>query len=145
MPLITFDKPFALTIKSSLQKNSLIIIPHVLALVLVISIPVISMLMTYLLIVLIVNSLAYFSFRYIALSLNQSVVSIAQDSEKNWFLATADNNRIDVELLDSSFASKLMIIINYMGINNKKYTTVIMPDSVSPDEYRRLLVRLKLI
>ena len=145
MPLITFDKPFVLAINSSLQKNLLIIIPHVLALILVISIPVISMLMTYLLIVLIVNSLAYFSFRYIALSLNQSVVSIAQDSEKNWFLATADNNRVDVELLDSSFASKLMIILNYMGINNKKYTTVIMPDSVSPDEYRRLLVRLKLI
>ena len=145
MPLITFNKPFVLAINPSLQKCLLIIIPHCLALILVISLPIYSMLVTYLLFVLIVNSLAYFSFRYVALSLNQSVVSISQDFEKNWFLSTTQSKRIEVELLGSSFVSKFMIIINYIGINKKMYTTIIMPDSLPKDEYRRLFVRLKLI
>jgi len=76
-------------------------------------------------------------------NLNNSVISIQIDSADNWYLTTAKNTNLSASLLPTSFNSNILIILNYIDINNQKYSVLITPDSLSNDEFRRLQVRLK--
>jgi len=70
---------------------------------------------------------------------------IFQDSAKNWFIKTREYDKQKVQLLGTRFISKMLIIINLVDSNKKKYTILITPDSLPKSEFRRITVRMKMI
>lgn len=69
---------------------------------------------------------------------------IYQDSAKNWFISSHDSKRIEVQLLDSSFVSQFLMVINFIDLNKHEYPILITPDSLPKDDYRLLIVKLKM-
>lgn len=144
MSLNPFNAPLALTIKPSLQKWLLIIVPHFIAFVIVLTFSVFTFTLKAGLTFLILFSFVYYFRLHLQQSLKKSVYLIHQDSAKNWFVITKDTERKEVTLSGSSFVSKLLIIINYNDINNNQYGVIVTPDSLSIDDFRQLIVRIKL-
>lgn len=144
MSVNPFSKPLMLEIKPSLQKSLLLIIPHILTLLIVISVKPFPVSFRFILATLVLLSTVYFFRLHFFKSLKNSVNSISQDSAKNWLIFIKDNEQKEVELLGSSFVSNMLIIINYIDINYNKYNVIIAPDSLSSDEFRRLIVRIKM-
>jgi len=98
---------------------------------------------------LIITSLIFLStLYYVRLHIHQvlkkSVRVIYQDSSKNWFIETTNIEKKEVKLSNTSFFSWSLILINFLDFNNKKYTVLITPDSLLNEEYRRLIVRLRM-
>ena len=143
MPQNIFTKPLDLSPKASPQIWMMVVIPHLLALSLVLIAMFKSPLIVVILSLVIIFSLFYFLRLFVFKSLKKSVRSIHQDSVNNWYVVAANSAQQSALLLPSSFVSKLLIMLNYTGINNVKYSVLITPDCVSEDEFRRLRVRLK--
>ncbi len=143
MPQNVFTKPLDLSPKASPQIWMMVVIPHLLALILILITMFKSCLIIATLSLVIILSLFYFLRLFIFKNLKRSVRSIHQDSVNNWYVVAADDRQQSALLLPSSFVSKLLIMLNYAGINNFKYSLLVTPDCVSEDEFRRLRVRLK--
>lgn len=148
MSVNPFNVSLQLIVKSSLQKWMIVIIPHFVVFVLIVSLDVFSPRLKIILVFLIVISFVYYSCLHLFLIHKKSVTSIKQDSRKNWFITTFDsNNKCElksVNLLPSSFVSEVIVVLNYQDIDLYYYTVIITADSLSTSEYRRLRVRLKL-
>lgn len=146
-----FNKPLVLTTKATLQQALLIIIPHFLVIIMTLSISHFTVLVRISIILVVHVSLAYFISLHLLKLFNKSIHSIRQDSARNWSILIANSSNQDyksVTLLNSSFYSELLIILNFYEkssklFDSKRYTVVFTPDSLSSDEFRRLRVRLK--
>jgi len=147
MSLNPFIKPLSLIIRSSYQKRLLIFVPHLLGLLLIASIDVFPLWLKLILGLLITASFLYYFQYHITLKLKNSVISIEQDSAKNWFVTlsknTQDNEQKSVNLLSSSFISKLFIVLNFQDNNGSYYSVIILPDSISSIDFKYLYIRLK--
>lgn len=147
MPLNPFIKPLFLTIRPSLQKWLIIVVPHLLVILFIINIEIFPLWSKLILAMLITVSFAYYFQSHLALKLNKSVVSIQQDSVKNWFiiLSSSDNNSKpkSVSLLPSSFISNVFIVLNFKDNNESHYSVIIMPDSISSNNFKYLYIKLK--
>jgi len=144
MSINHLNKPFSLKIKASLLKKLLILLPHLFAVGLIFLIEPFPGYLGAFLLALIILSAIYYYRLHISKKLKQSVYYISQDSAKNWLVTTRGDMLQQVTLLDSSFTSNFLIIINYIDINKNKYCVIIMHDSLANDEFRRLLLRLNL-
>ncbi|MEE9326313.1 MAG: protein YgfX [Cocleimonas sp.] len=144
MPRNQYNTPFTLTLKSSLQKKLLILFPHLVAMVIVLFTLSIPFYWIIILILLLLFSAIYNYRLHIDNSLNKSVLKISQDSAKNWVIFIQNGTSIPVTLLNSTYASKYLIINNYIDINKNKYSTVFTPDSLSSHDFRHLFVLSKL-
>ena len=146
MPLNPFLKPLSLTIKPSLQKWLIIIVPHLLGLLLITSIDMFPLWSKFIIGVFITLSFTYYYQYHIALKLKKSVVLIQQDSVKNWFITlsnnTNNNDPKSVNLLPSSFKSKLFIVLNFQDNNGSYYRAIILPDSISSINFKHLYIEL---
>lgn len=145
----SFNTPLFLAIKPSIQKSWVVLAPHALALVLVASVSVFSLLIKFIIIALILISAITFYRLHLKQNLKKSVISIQQDSAKNWFLTTydkgQDNNVKSVILLPSSFISKMLIVLNYRDDSGSYYSVMLTPNCISSNEFRRLRVRVNII
>ena len=144
MSLHPFNTPLALKIKPSYQKWGLILFPPLFVCTLLISLDLFNFKFKLIIILLICFSTIYYLRLHIHHALKKSVRVIYQDSSKNWFIETIDTERKEVQLSNTSFFSQPLILINCTDFNNKKYTVLITPDSLSNAEHRRLIVRLKM-
>ncbi len=135
--------PFHLTICFSTQKCCLIVIPHLIIFILCLTIGTYLLIPRLIIATLIILSLVYYLRQHIFLSLQKSIIAVSTDSMKNWFLTLQDGSKKSVNLLDTSFANKWLIILNYADINNRKNSVFFTPDSLSIEDFRRLIVRLK--
>lgn len=144
MSINSFSAPLSLTNKASFQKKLLIIVPHFFALFLIGVTKPISIYFSLFIIILIGASVIYYYRLHISRKLARSVYEISQDSAKNWLISTQNNEPKQVTLLDSSFASNFLIVINYIDIKNNKYVVVFTPDSLSVNDFRHLIVRLRM-
>ena len=138
-----FNAPLALKIKPSLQKWLIVLVPHLLVLVVVLKLDVFNLAVRLLLVSLILISGCYYLRLHLQQSLNRSVSSIYQDSAKNWFIKTPKAEKLAVTPSTSSFLSRVLILMNFRDENNKNYTVIITPDSLSRAQFRRLYVRIK--
>lgn len=139
-----FSCALSLSVESTLQKRLLIIIPHFLAVVLMLFIAVALNYLSLLITPLVMISGVYYYRLHITKNLMNSVLRLNQDSMKNWSVITKDNSAKQVLLLESSFVSNALIVINYADINNTNYVVVFTPDSLSVVDYRHLVIRLKM-
>ena len=139
-----FSSPLALKNKSSLQKKLLVIGPHFVVFLILLGIDVFPLLIKLFLLMLVIFSAHYFSQLHLQKKLSRSVLEIYQDSAKNWFIKTLNHDYKAVSKLPSSFVSNTLIIINYIDADKNNYTSIFTPDSLSSDDYRRLIVRLKM-
>lgn len=145
MSLNLFKRPLSLKIKPSLQRWSAIVVPHFLvSMMLLVLNNDFQRIILLALFFLILISLVYSVRLHIYQSLKNSVKIIYQDSAKNWFIEIIDTEKKEVNLSNTSFFSPFLILINFSDSNNKKYTVLITPDSLLSEEYRRLIVRLKM-
>jgi len=80
--------------------------------------------------------------------LNQSKKSLKMmvwDEDGHWTLITPEKEPIEAELLSTSFIYPKMIVLQFLSLTaKKKYSSVLMQDSLSTSIFRRLLVRLRL-
>ncbi len=142
MSVNPFECALSIVVKSSFQKVLLIVVPHSIALVILLFVNPISAYLNAVFIVCILVSLIFYYQRYIARVHQRSVRKLSQDSARNWFISLSNNTKIQVFLLSSSFVSCYLIILNYRDINNKHYVVVFTPDSLSSGDFRRLVVRV---
>ena len=143
MSVNPFCNNLSLTIEPTFQKQLLIIFPHVCAVLLVLLAPSIPKYLSVILCFLITVSAVYYYQNFILRTFKRSVYGISQDSARNWTIETRDNRTISVSLLESSFISNLLIVLNYMDKNNNNYTVIFTPDSLSVSDFRHLIVRIK--
>ena len=141
-----FNAPIFLKITPSLQKYLMTSAPHLFALLLIstINLPPVLLLI---LIICIAWSFIYFLRLYCFQSSQNSVVSIQQDSVKNWRILLANDNKTKrAHLLPSSFTSSYFIILIYNLDNstriNKNYSVLITRDSLPKESFRILKVKL---
>jgi len=136
--------PLTVPVKASFLKFLLISVPHFSAIIFVIffvSLPWFGLL--------IITILILFSFFYYARlnlwqKLNNCVISIHQDTARNWAVITANNkDKISVELQANSFISPFLVILNFKDLKHKSYNVIFMPDSLSAHDFRRLRVRIR--
>ena len=71
-----------------------------------------------------------------------SVVRIAWH-DGQWQLVTGAGNLVPVSLDPSVVVLSWLVIVHFRDANRRRYTVVLLPDSTSPDELRRLRVLLK--
>lgn len=140
--------PLDYSIQPSLQKALLIVVPHIVGIVLVLSFGVFTFWLKLLFIVIILASGLYYLRLHFLQKSKKSVISIQQDSVNNWYITTHDKNHEaaskSVILLASSFVNKYLMVLNYRDTNKSYYSAIITPDSISSNDFRRLQVRLKL-
>ena len=139
-----FNTPLALEIKPSFQKWLIVLAPHFLVLIVVLSLDVFSFSLKIILVIFIIISAIYYRFLYLRQTLEKSITMIFQDSSKNWLIETNQQVQKTVLLSGSSFISKKLILLNFIDTENKKYYTLITPDSQSESDFRHLFVRIKL-
>lgn len=142
MSVNPFNQSLSLTIIPSFYKKLLIIIPHFVVMVFVLLVEPIPKYLRLILSILIVISVVYYYRLHILGALKRSVSRIGQDSVKNWVLETYDSRSINVSLLDSSFVSQYLIVLNYIDRSNNNYVVVFTCDSLSISDFRHLVVRL---
>lgn len=138
-----FTKPINISLKHTTQKMMILVLPHLLALLVVLTIDIIPLLFKGLISIIIVASFYYYCRLYLFDSSKHSITSIQNDSVENWYLTSANNVKISVSLLPSSFSSNILIILNYVDIKKQKYSVIITPDCLSKNDFRRLRVGLK--
>ena len=143
MSVNLFSQSLSLTIIPTLQKKLFIIIPHLFVMVLVLTVDPIPNYLRLILFILIVISVVYYYRLHILGTLKYSVSRIGQDSVKNWILKTHDGRSRQVSLLDSSFVSQYLIVLNYIDRNKSNYVVVFTRDSLPISDFRHLIVRLK--
>jgi len=147
MSLNPYIKPFSLKIEASLQKWLIIIIPHLLGILLTISVDTFPVWLKFILGIFIFISFIYFVLYHITLNQKKSVFSIQQDSVRNWLILLSDNTKnnepIDVQLLPSSFISRYLIVLNFQDNKGSYYSVIILPDSISSINFKYLYIRLK--
>ena len=101
-----------------------------------------------LLLVAIAVSFAHYYQSYFTLKLQNSVISIKQDSVKNWFIVLygSENNEDPkgVHLLPSSFICNVFMVLNFQDNSGSKYSTIIISDSISSRDFKYLYKKLKL-
>lgn len=139
-----FTCALSLTVKLTLQKRLLVIIPHFLAIVLVLFTASVPNYLGLLVTLLVLISGFYYYRLHIVKDLMNSVITLNQDSMKNWSVETKDNRNKQVSLLKTSFVSNIFMVLNYADINNINYTVVFTPDSLSVGDYRHLVARLRM-
>lgn len=66
-----------------------------------------------------------------------------KDSNDSWSLTLRENEKVNVSISATSFSSNLLIILNFKDEFEKQYTSLITPDSVTHDEFRKLKVYIK--
>lgn len=61
-----------------------------------------------------------------------------------WEIAFIENHFITTEILPSTVISPYLIVLHYKQENQKKRTALICKDALHKDEYRKLVVELKI-
>jgi len=139
-----FKAPLALNIRPSRQKYFLIFVPHLTVFIFLLFSDVFTGWLKLIISLLIISSLFYFYQWHLRQSMKQSVQQIFQDTANNWFITTPKYEQKPVEILPSSYIGHLLIIINFIDTDKNKYVALLTSDSLSKDDYRRLIVRIKL-
>ena len=142
-----FSAPLSLKIKPSFQKWLMITIPHIFALFVIGFVGDLSLIVKLVLLIVIIISLIFFSRKHLFQSSKYAVLSIRQDSAKNWFILARGKDELKaVDLMSSSFVSNYFIILNYKpkysNYLSNKYSVLITKDSLSTDNFRQLKARL---
>jgi len=138
------NAPLTVPVQTSLMKSLIIFVPHLIALVFMIFFVDLPWFILLFLISLITVSIVYYLRLHLLKNLKKSVISVHQDSTRNWHIVCAhQDNKQPVELQGSSFISPLMLILNFKDINNKRYSVLFMPDSLPEQYFRRLRVRIR--
>lgn len=149
MPKNPIISPLKLTVKPSLQKWLVLTIPHAVGIIIILSVVTFPLWLKASLTLLIIVSFIYYLRLHLSQNTKKSVLSIHQDSAKNWFITLNSNSGEtepkSVELLSSSFISKALIILNYRDDQRSNYSVLITPDSNSSNKFRHLTIRIKLI
>ncbi len=140
--------PLNIAIKQSMQKWLILVIPHLMAIILSLAVTSFPLWLKVSLFILTVLSFIYYSRLHLFQNSDKSVLSIQQDSAKNWFVTLnkkhGEAEPKSVKLLPSSFISKSLIILNYRDDQRSNYRVLITPDSYSTNEFRHLSIRIKL-
>ena len=141
-----YNQVLSINIKSSLSKQLLILLPHLVVLVILISvIEFKGLTYFYLLLSLfcIAISVIYFVRLHLTFSSNKSINKIHINQNGNWSVFFKDDVKDNVLLSATSYTSNILIILNFKDSFEKYYTALITPDSVNKDEFRKLKVLIK--
>jgi len=141
------NQPLAIEISSSLQKQLLVYLPHAISVIIFVwlsrstSIPLIVIA---LMMVGAGLSVYYFHRLHISNTLQRSVKLISKDASSNWQIVLSNNNTERVSLDNTCYRSNFLIILNFNDVAKNNYTALITPDSVTTEEYRKLMVLLRI-
>lgn len=72
------------------------------------------------------------------------LISITWKKANCWQLVFVNGDTCEASILDNSFVSRFICVLNFRLGNGKKISYTIFPDSISPEKMRRLLVRFNI-
>ncbi len=82
---------------------------------------------------------------YILIQSKKSLKVMIWDEGGSWTLVTADKKSYSATLLSSSYIYPKMLVLQFLASNpRRKYSTVLMQDSLPVNIFRQLFVRLRL-
>jgi len=144
----SLNSPFRVPVKPSLTIYLLVVLPHLSAISIVVFLVVstsyrltpLVLISCFATTVFILFSLIYFARLHLLQNLKKSVLEIQQDSAQNWTVVTRNQELKQVELLNTSFISTLIVVLNFKGLKREVYTTVFAADSLPDQDFRRLRV-----
>ena len=73
-----------------------------------------------------------------------AVCSLLWDSGGDWSLMSCQGERWEARLLAGSYVHPQLLVLNFATATRGHRAVVLLPDSLDPRTYRRLLVRLRL-
>ncbi len=98
-----------------------------------------------LLVGIILFSLRYTISRWALLRHNKAVTALLWDDLGEWKLFSRDGKEMAVRLEPDSFVSPWWVVLNFSAIDaSGRYSTVLFPDSLDGESFRRLRVRLRI-
>ncbi len=80
---------------------------------------------------------------YLKRQINFHDLLIRHSNEAGWEVAHLENNFYTIEVLASTILTRYIIVLHFIQ-NNKKQTILICRDALSYDEFRKLMVALKI-
>ncbi len=126
----------------------MIILPHVLTVIFVVTLPGLQTGYKIVLTGLITASVIYYYRWHISRSLGKSVLQAVHTmnvgNAGSWTIDLAGQKEIGAVLLPDSFVNNWMVILNFKDRQNKRYTLLVPADAVSDDVFRQLKVRVRL-
>lgn len=82
---------------------------------------------------------------FVHLNSRNDFIAIRFNANSGWHLAYQDNGFFPVTVLRSTVISTFLIVFHCEMENNQKRTILIVKDSLSGDEFRQLIVILKIV
>lgn len=73
----------------------------------------------------------------------KSVKLMVWHEDGNWTLLTDEQKSLDADLMPSSYVFPKLIVLKFLVGKNRKFSTIIMPDSLTPTLFHKLFLRLK--
>lgn len=92
------------------------------------------------LVVLIIISLAY----YLNQAIDFKYVFLRYSAENGWEIAYLENQFHGIKILSSTVLTSNIVFFNFKTQNDKKKAILICKDALSVDQYRQLMVELKI-
>jgi len=75
---------------------------------------------------------------------NKPAIALRHSRQHGWSLKQGRGDFRPIRLLRTSVASRMLVAVHWRGDNDSRDTLVVFPDMLQPDQFRRLLVCLKI-
>jgi len=71
-------------------------------------------------------------------------VLLLNSDKEFWQIRYADESSSAALMLESAWATRLAVIVNFKSVTNQRLSIMVMNDAVDKDQYRQLRVRIRL-
>ena len=91
----------------------------------------------------IVYSLVYSLNRHVLMTVDDAITELTWESNGEWLVVMRNGTRLSAQLLQSAYLHARLVILNF-ALNGRNRSVILLPDTLDPDTFRRLRVRLQL-
>ena len=138
-----YASPLTIEVRRSRQLLALLLFAHIGALLLIWALSI-SLWLILLIALLIVTSLLYSVKRHYLRNSHNAIVHAVWDADENWHLSLANGSTVIARLLPDTYIHPWLVVLNFVSQNpSKKYSLLLLPDSLDASTLRRLRVRLR--
>lgn len=75
---------------------------------------------------------------------NRSAIVLRYSQQRGWSVQQGRGDFQSIRLRHTSVVSRMLVVLHWLGENDIRGALVVFPDMLQPDQFRRLLVCLKI-
>lgn len=91
----------------------------------------------------VVYSLVYTLNRHALMTADDAITELAWEGNGDWILVLRNGVRLSAQLLRSAYLHAGLVVLNFV-LNGRNRSIILLPDTLDPDTFRWLRVRLQL-